>query len=172
MTDRATTPFALKGVQEAPCTHPDTVAKFFRALPDPTRLKRLEYIQRGERTSTDRVAYAGISQPRVSVHLSCLIDCGHTNARRDGRKLRHSVGDPRGADLIVLARSLPADNSAALTGCTRIPDSQDCPQETIPARPITAAPAPRQGNLRHRHGGGRNQRPCPGDPLLHRAACS
>ncbi|MEV0300954.1 helix-turn-helix domain-containing protein [Streptomyces prasinus] len=55
-------------------------------------------MQRGERTSTDRVAYAGISQPRVSVHLSCLIDCGYTNARRDGRKLRHFVGDPRGAD--------------------------------------------------------------------------
>jgi hypothetical protein len=29
------------------------------------------------------------------------------------------------ADLVVLARSLAADNATALTCCTRIPDSQD-----------------------------------------------
>ncbi|MGJ3560578.1 helix-turn-helix domain-containing protein [Streptomyces sp. INA 01156] len=51
---------------------------------------------RGERTSADCVAYAGISQPRVSVHLSCLVDCGYVNARRDGRKLRYSVRPARG----------------------------------------------------------------------------
>ncbi|CCW11074.1 Mercuric resistance operon regulatory protein [Rhodococcus aetherivorans] len=101
------------------------MAKFFRALSDPTRLKLLEYILRGERTSADCVAYAGISQPRVSVHLSCLTDCGYVTARRDGKKLRYSVGDPRVADLIILARSLAADNAAALSCCTRIPDSQD-----------------------------------------------
>lgn len=112
MTDRATAPSALEGVQEAPCTHLDTVANSFRAPSDPTRLKLLEYILRGERTSADCVAYVGISQPRVSVHLSCLVDCGYVNARRDGRKLRYSIGDPRVADLIVLARSLAADNSA------------------------------------------------------------
>ncbi|MET9835778.1 metalloregulator ArsR/SmtB family transcription factor [Streptomyces sp. NPDC006385] len=109
---------------EVPCTHLDTVAKFLRALSDPTRLKLLEYILRGERTSADCVEYAGISQPRVSVHLSCLTDCGYVTARRDGKKLRYSVGDPRVADLIVLARSLAADNATALTCCTRIPDSQ------------------------------------------------
>ena len=127
MSDRVTAPApsTQEGPQEMPCTHLDTVAKFFRALSDPTRLKLLEYILRGERTSADCVAYAGISQPRVSVHLSCLTDCGYGTARRDGKKLRYSVGDPRVADLIILARSLAADNAAALSCCTRIPDSQD-----------------------------------------------
>ncbi|MCP3757048.1 helix-turn-helix transcriptional regulator [Streptomyces sp. TBY4] len=110
---------------EVPCTHLDTVARFFRALADPTRLKLLEFILRGERTSAECVERAGISQPRVSVHLSCLVDCGYVTAERDGRKLRYSVGDPRVADLVVLARSLAADNATALTCCTRIPDSQD-----------------------------------------------
>jgi DNA-binding transcriptional ArsR family regulator len=108
-----------------PCTHLGTVAKFFRALADPTRLKLLEYILGGERTTADCVAHAGISQPRVSVHLCCLADCGYVTARRDGRKLRYAVGDPRVADLVVLARSLAADNAAALTCCTRIPGSRD-----------------------------------------------
>lgn len=125
MSDRAPAPVSTaRDAQEVPCSHLDTVAKFFRALSDPTRLKLLEYTLRGERTSADCVAYAGISQPRVSVHLSCLTDCGYVTARRDGKKLRYSVGDPRVADLIVLARSLAADNAAALTCCTRIPDSQ------------------------------------------------
>lgn len=108
-----------------PCTHLDTVAKFFRALSDPTRLKLLEFILGGERTSAECVAHAGISQPRVWVHLACLADCGYVTARRDGKKLRYSAGDPRVADLVMLARSLAADNAAALNCCTRIPGRQD-----------------------------------------------
>jgi DNA-binding transcriptional ArsR family regulator len=104
------------------CSHTDTVARFFRALGDPTRLKLLEFILRSERTSAECVEHAGISQPRVSVHLSCLVDCGYVTARRDGKKLRYSVGDPRVADLVVLARALAADNAAALACCPRIPD--------------------------------------------------
>ncbi|UQA91966.1 ArsR/SmtB family transcription factor [Streptomyces halobius] len=126
MPQRHNTPAPSAPVaDEVPCTHPDTVAKFFRALADPTRLKLLEYILSGERTSAECVEHARISQPRVSVHLSCLVDCGYVTARRDGKKLRYSVGDPRVADLVVLARSLAADNATALTCCTRIPDGQD-----------------------------------------------
>lgn len=103
------------------CTHSDTTARFFRALSDPTRLKLLEFILAGERTSADCVEHVGISQPRVSVHLSCLADCGYVLARRDGRKLRYSVGDPRVVELVMLARALAADNAAALDCCPRIP---------------------------------------------------
>lgn len=110
------------------CTHSDTTARFFRALADPTRLRLLEFILAGERTSVECVAYAGISQPRVSVHLSCLADCGYVVARRDGRRLRYSVGDPRVADLVTLARALAADNAAALDCCPRIP-AESAPNE-------------------------------------------
>jgi DNA-binding transcriptional ArsR family regulator len=113
----------VAGDAEVACTHLETTARFFRALSDPTRLGLLEFILRGERTSADCVAYAQISQPRVSVHLSCLVDCGYVIARRDGKKLRYSVGDPRVADLVMLARSLAADNASALDCCSRIPAS-------------------------------------------------
>ncbi|WP_327428521.1 ArsR/SmtB family transcription factor [Streptomyces sp. NBC_01236] len=112
-------------VEPVACTHLDTTARFFRALSDPTRLKLLEFILRGERTSADCVEHAGISQPRVSVHLSCLVDCGYVTARRDGKKLRYSVGDPRVTDLVMLARSLAADNATALDCCARIPPPGD-----------------------------------------------
>ncbi|KUL42570.1 ArsR family transcriptional regulator [Streptomyces regalis] len=118
---------------QAGCSHTDTVARFFRALSDPTRLMLLEFILRGERTSAECVEHAGISQPRVSVHLSCLVDCGYVTARRDGKKLRYSVGDRRVADLVVLARALAADNASALDCCPRIPGTGS--RDDAPAHP-------------------------------------
>lgn len=114
-------PAAQAPADPAACSHTDTVARFFRALADPTRLRLLEFVLDGERTAAECVAHVGITQPRVSVHLSCLVDCGYLVARRDGKKLRYSVGDLRTADLVVLARALAADNATALDCCTRIP---------------------------------------------------
>ena len=97
------------------------VAKFFRALSDPTRLALLEFLLREEHTVSECVAHVGLSQGRVSVHLGCLADCGYVSARREGRCAYYRVSDPRVADLVVLARALAAENCAALAACDRIP---------------------------------------------------
>ena len=68
----------------------DTVAKFFRALGDPTRLRLLEFLLHDEHTVTECVAHVGLSQSRVSTHLSCLADCGYVQVRRTG--LGPSIG--------------------------------------------------------------------------------
>jgi len=96
------------------------VAKFFRALGDPTRLRLLEFLLTEEHTVSECVAHVGLSQGRVSTHLACLADCGYVEARREGRFSHYRVLDPRVADLVVLARSLAADNCAALAACARI----------------------------------------------------
>ena len=119
-------------LQHAPCpvlvpTDPggrQVLAKFFRALSDPTRLILLEFLVREEHTVTECVQAAGLSQGRVSSHLACLADCGYVTARRDGRHTYYRVADPRVADLVLLARALAADNTAALAGCARI-DTDD-----------------------------------------------
>ncbi len=98
----------------------DIVAKFFRALADPTRLRLLEFLLRGEHTVTECVTHVGLSQGRVSTHLSCLADCGYVQVRRTGRNAYYRVADPRVADLVVLAHALAADNCAALAACERI----------------------------------------------------
>ncbi|AVV45433.1 winged helix-turn-helix transcriptional regulator [Streptomyces sp. SID9913] len=103
---------------DAGCSHTDTVARFFRALADPTRLKLLEFILRGERTCAECVGYAGVSQSRVSVHLACLTACGYVTGHRDGRRLRYRVGDPRVADLVVLARAVAADHDGVPDRCS------------------------------------------------------
>ena len=100
------------------------LAKFFRALGDPTRLVLLEFLVRDEHTVGECVQAAGLSQGRVSAHLGCLADCGYVVARRDGRHTFYRVTDPRVAELVLLARSLAADNTAALAECARI-DNDD-----------------------------------------------
>ncbi len=96
------------------------IAKFFRAVGDPTRLLLLEFLLARERTVTDCVEHVGLAQSRVSSHLACLADCGFVTARRDGRFTRYQVTDRRVGELVTLARGLVADNAAALAACTRV----------------------------------------------------
>jgi len=97
------------------------VAKFFRALSDPTRLRLLEFLLHTEHTVGECVEHVGLAQGRVSSHLGRLADCGYVTARRDGRRTFYQVTDPRVADLVILAHALAADNAAALAECVRIP---------------------------------------------------
>ncbi|MGH3434275.1 MAG: ArsR/SmtB family transcription factor [Thermocrispum sp.] len=96
------------------------VAKFFRTLGDPVRLRLLQFLLHDEHTVTECVAHIGLSQGRVSTHLGCLADCGYVQVRREGRFAHYRVADPRVAELVTLARSLAADNTDALAACLRI----------------------------------------------------
>ncbi|WP_236600417.1 ArsR/SmtB family transcription factor [Mycobacterium paraintracellulare] len=98
----------------------EMVAKFFRALGDPARLRLLEFLLTAEHTVTECVTHIGLSQGRVSTHLACLSDCGYVQVRRSGRFAHYKVADPRVAELVMLARSLAADNAAAVAACVRI----------------------------------------------------
>src|SRR5712671_2963499 len=112
MTELSLLPAKADGVE--------MVARFFRALGDPARLRLLEFLLREEHTVTECVDRIGLSQGRVSAHLACLADCGYVQVRRAGRFAHYRVADPRVADLVMLARSLAADNAAALADCVRI----------------------------------------------------
>jgi ArsR family transcriptional regulator, cadmium/lead-responsive transcriptional repressor len=103
----------------------EVVARFFRALGDPARLRLLEFLLGGEHTVTECVRQVGLSQGRVSSHLACLAGCGYVEGRREGRFTRYKVADPRVADLVVLARSMAADNAAALAACVHIAPAPD-----------------------------------------------
>lgn len=101
-------PVAVQDVSDAPSPTDPTV-RCFRALSDPTRLRLLEFILAGERTAAECKDHVGISQPRISVHLSVLVECGYVFARREGRTLHYRIGDPRVRELIGLARLLAHD---------------------------------------------------------------
>jgi ArsR family transcriptional regulator, cadmium/lead-responsive transcriptional repressor len=99
----------------------DLVAKYFRGLGDPIRLRILELLRsEGELTVGELVAGLGLPQPQVSNHLACLRWCGFLEARREGRTVFNRIADARVAAMLDLAESLLADNAEHVAACCRI----------------------------------------------------
>jgi DNA-binding transcriptional ArsR family regulator len=71
---------------------PDTAARLFRSLADPTRRAIFERLCRdGEQTVGALTAGAGVSQPAVSRHLGVLKRAGLVRDRPAGRQTHYSA---------------------------------------------------------------------------------
>jgi DNA-binding transcriptional ArsR family regulator len=102
----------------------DLVAKYFRGLGDPTRVRILDLLRRdGEQTVGELVARLGLPQPKVSNHLACLRWCGFLEARREGRLVYNGIADSRVTAMLDLAESLLADNAEHVAACCRIEET-------------------------------------------------
>jgi ArsR family transcriptional regulator, cadmium/lead-responsive transcriptional repressor len=112
-------PFRLP---EAP-VETDLVAKYFRGLGDPTRLRILELLHdQGELSVGELVERLGEPQPKVSNHLACLRWCGFIDARREHRTVYNRIADKRVMKMLDLAHALLADNEEHVAACCRIDD--------------------------------------------------
>lgn len=110
-------PFALPDGPAAA----ELLAKYFRGLGDPTRLRILELLAKhGELPVGDLVAHLGESQPKVSNHLACLRWCGFVATRRLHPSVFYRVADDRVLQLVALGRGLLADNANHVAACGRI----------------------------------------------------
>jgi ArsR family transcriptional regulator, cadmium/lead-responsive transcriptional repressor len=98
----------------------ELVAKYFRALGDPTRLRIRGVLAEGERSVGEVVELIGAPQPRVSSHLACLRWCGFVEGRREFRTVYYRVTDDRVKEMIALARSLLEDNAEHVAACRRV----------------------------------------------------
>ena len=103
----------------------DLVAKYFRGLGDPSRLRILELLRSDEELSVgELVDRLGLPQPKVSNHLACLRWCGFIETRREGRTVYNRIADPRVASMLELAESLLADNAEHVAACCRIEEPE------------------------------------------------
>jgi DNA-binding transcriptional ArsR family regulator len=110
-------PFRLP---EAPARS-DLVAKYFRGLGDPTRLRILELLRdEGELSVGELVQRLAEPQPKVSNHLACLRWCGFIEARREHRTVFNRIADERVIGMLDLAHALLADNAEHVAACCRI----------------------------------------------------
>ena len=110
-------PFRLP---EAPARS-DLVAKYFRGLGDPTRVRILELLRdEGELSVGALVGQLGQPQPKVSNHLACLRWCGFIEARREHRTVYNRIADKRVVKMLELAHALLADNAEHVEACCRI----------------------------------------------------
>jgi len=114
-------------VLEAPFRLPDAparsdlVAKYFRGLGDPTRVRILELLrEEGELSVGALVERLGVPQPKVSNHLACLRWCGFIEARREHRTVFNRIADTRVAKMLDLAQALLDHNAAHVAACCRI----------------------------------------------------
>ncbi|CTQ34506.1 ArsR/SmtB family transcription factor [Jannaschia rubra] len=74
--------------------------KLFRGFADASRLAILGALCEGPLVVHEIVGRTGLSQPNVSNHLRCLLDCGLVASDRDGRFVRYRLSDPRIASLL------------------------------------------------------------------------
>lgn len=99
----------------------DLVAKYFRGLGDPTRLRILELLRlEGELAVGELVSRLDLPQSKVSNHLACLRWCGFIEPRRQGRTVYNQIADERVGAMLALAESLLADNAEHVAACCRI----------------------------------------------------
>ena len=113
-------PFRLP---EAPARG-DLVAKYFRALGDPTRLRIVELLgAEGELSAGELTRRLAQPQPRVSNHLACLRWCGFVTTRRDHRVIYYRLADQRVAAMLQMAHGLLDGNAEHVAARCRIPEA-------------------------------------------------
>ena len=103
-------------------TERDLLAKYFRTLGNPTRLRILELLRERERPVGELVRHLRMTQPYVSNQLACLRWCGLVTTRRDHRTIYYRL-DERVEQILGLAHSLLADNAEHVAAC-RVVDSR------------------------------------------------
>jgi ArsR family transcriptional regulator, arsenate/arsenite/antimonite-responsive transcriptional repressor len=83
-----------------------SLVTLFQALADPTRLRLLNLMARGEVCVCFLVEVLGESQPKISRHLAYLRRAGLVQARRDGKWMHYSLAEPAEEVRTVLEATL------------------------------------------------------------------
>lgn len=72
----------------------ELVAERFRTLGEPTRLRLLDALRKGERSVGELVEVLGTGQANVSKHLQLLNAAGFVGRRREGTTVYYHLADP------------------------------------------------------------------------------
>lgn len=72
----------------------ELIARRFRTLGEPFRLRILQELEAGEASVGDLVDALDGNQPNVSKHLQILFDAGLVSRRRDGTSVLYAISDP------------------------------------------------------------------------------
>lgn len=89
----------------------DLVARRFRTLGEPYRLRILQELEAGESSVGELVAALDGNQPNVSKHLQVLFDAGLIGRRREGTSIFYAISDPMVFKLCTLVCSNETEKS-------------------------------------------------------------
>jgi len=93
---------AIIALEAIPLSDDELICRIFRGLGDATRIRILRFLLEGPRNQKEIVEKVGISQGRVSQHLSCLVWCGYLESEKRGRVVEYSIANARVAALLDL----------------------------------------------------------------------
>lgn len=94
-------------------------AKLFKGFGDPSRLSILELVMEKSHSVSEIVEQTGLSQPNVSMHLACLLDCGLVQNKKEGRNSYYQLSGEEVKEVIKTARKIASRHSKELFECTR-----------------------------------------------------
>jgi DNA-binding transcriptional ArsR family regulator len=101
----------------------DHIARRFRALGEPQRLRILQVLEEGPRTVGEVVAELDGNQPNISRHLQGLHHAGLLRRRREGNSIYYAIADPVVHELCALVCDIAQREAkaelAALRGRTK-----------------------------------------------------
>jgi DNA-binding transcriptional ArsR family regulator len=89
--------------QNAILAHDDarTIARFFQALADPTRVRMLKALSEGEWCVSDLTEALGMDQPAVSHQLKYLREMNLVRWKKHGRHVYYKLGDSHLRDILL-----------------------------------------------------------------------
>lgn len=92
-------------------------AKLFKGLGDSTRLSILECLRVGEKSNSQIVQEIGQSQSNVSNHLSCLLDCGLVQNRREGKNIFYSLRNKKISKILEESDAILSELARGIYEC-------------------------------------------------------
>jgi ArsR family transcriptional regulator, lead/cadmium/zinc/bismuth-responsive transcriptional repressor len=103
MTTVIYTPAPTARTKGAILTNDDarTIARFFQALADPTRVRMLKALSEGEWCVSDLTEALGMDQPAVSHQLKYLREMNLVRWKKHGRHVYYKLGDSHLRDILL-----------------------------------------------------------------------
>lgn len=106
----------------------ELVARRFRLIGEPTRIRLLDQLRNGEQSVNALAAGMGAGQQNVSKHLAALADAGVVARRKDGNRVYYRIAD-----------------ASVLELCEQVCGSLDRQVRALAAA-VSGAAAPRHGD--------------------------
>lgn len=108
---------SLTNYMSIPLQRLELKAKLFRGFADSTRLSILESLRKGEKSSSQIVKEVNQSQPNVSNHLACLLDCGLVKNRRQGKNIFYSLRNKKVSNVLEETDSILFEIANGIYAC-------------------------------------------------------
>lgn len=107
----------VEPIRLAPRPSIEIETKLHRGLADPSRLAILRELRRGPLTAGQLASLVGLTPPRASNHLRCLLECGLVAIEPRGRYNVYRIADPAVGRLLDASSRLLAEVAPLIEAC-------------------------------------------------------